>query len=106
MKTITVPADIVCKDPRTDAELCTKTMREFAFDVWLNDNRAGTKPAELFRWLKVCEKFENCKVGAVIELDDQDYDRLVAIVREPQASYPPIVAMQLLPFSDAVEKAT
>lgn len=45
------------------------------------------------------------EANGVIRLDDEDYDRLLAVVKKPDAGYPINPARVVLPFLDAIEGA-
>lgn len=81
-------------------------LSDLAFRVWLNDARAAETPVKIARWCRVVHAFDRAKEGDVLELEDADYATLIAIVREPHAALPALIAVQCLAFYDAIEKAS
>jgi hypothetical protein len=80
---------------------------KFALTVWLNDPRAIEGGfAKQVRWAKVLEKFAEALPGGHIALEDEDYNTLRPIVERPGGTLQPTIAVQLLPYSQAVLDAT
>ena len=50
--------------------------------------------------------FAGKQPGDVVEVPKEAYDKLLAVMRRPTGGYPPVIACHLLPFFDAIEKAT
>ena len=109
MKTITVPADITLADMLTGAKGETITFQSWAFGRWMNNPKAADSIVKLCRWMQVVNLFKAApKPGDEIKLEDEDHATLVTVVEDfaALAGVPPTVLVQLLPFFDAVTKAT
>ena len=109
MKTIHVPADVTLADPLTGAKGDTISFQAWSFGRWMNNAKAADSIVKLCRWMQVINAFKAAaKPGDEIKLEDEDHATLVAIVEDfaALAGVPPTVLVQLLPFYDAVTKAT
>jgi len=103
MKRFTVPADIQLHEPTTGERIDKPIpFRAYALKAWLNDKRMGSSPVALARLARFLPRFIEAKAGDVIELEDADHELLASIAREPEATFGPIYAVQLLPFASAL----
>lgn len=109
MRHITVPSPITVSVPFAEGGPPpeTITFQRFATLSWLNDDRAIAGGfAKQVRWAKVVDAFQQSETGATISLEDEDYNTLRTIVDAPSARLAPVIAIQLLAYSQAVIDAT
>jgi hypothetical protein len=112
MKYITVPYALTINptpevlDANPSAKPESMTFDKYARLCWLDDQRAieGGYVKQV-RWAVVVQKLQHAKGGDLVELEDEDYESLKAIVEMPTRWMPPMVMVQLLPFSQAVMDA-
>lgn len=104
MKTICVPQPITVSAPPelgSSAPPEEISFLKFALLSWLDDPRAIADGfAKTVRWAEVLRTFRSAT--DTIELDDEDYATLRRIVESPAGRLPPTIAIQLIPFSEAV----
>lgn len=107
MFTFTVPSSIILKDLITGQPGEAMSFRKHAYMVWFCDFRWSNPNTNIDRLIKVMPEFEK-KPGEVIQLEDQDYSILSAVIRTPSDGSPalgPLVQVQLRPFKDIVLNA-
>lgn len=103
--TVTLPAGMAVA-PAVLALLATPfSFARVAADCWLNDQRAGDTFVKLTRWSKVITAVTAAKAGETFKLDDEDWGTLKTIIETPAMGYPPVIAVRLLPFMNAVLEA-
>lgn len=121
MRYVPVPRDIILRDRLSgmtnDRE--PVTFRAWALGGPLNDPRHCRTPVETKRWLGIVEKFDAIPLewrdGIVVALEDEEHRLVCSILNEPMdptqmnptayKQQTPMVAVQLLPFQDAVLNA-
>jgi hypothetical protein len=96
------------RDSGGEVKGARQTFRAYAFDVWLDDNRAIEGGfSKQVRWSKVIDSFqENAVPGRWISMEDEDWNMLKGIVEKPSRALPPHITVQLMAFSRAVLEAT
>lgn len=106
MKRIIVPKDITLKSPLENKPGETISFQTWAFRHWMNHPEAAGSVVDLLRWGPVVEQFKSAKSpGDKITIEDQDHATLAKIVNKTATIEAPLVAMQLLPFVQAVLEA-
>ncbi len=106
MRYITIPEDIDLVDNVTDEPLGqTARFLDVLLGGFCRDAKWGASTDALFSCMAVRDAVRGKQSGDVVEVESADWERLVAIVREPTAPYNPILAVQTRTFFDAVLKA-
>lgn len=113
MKFIPVPSDVVLVNPQDGKRFKSAeggdepawSMYAFLLRWVLPDVKWGKTMVDVFAASKVKVAFEHAKVGDVVELEDDDYKRLLEIVRAPSNPYNPTIVLQCVEFLRAIEDA-
>jgi len=109
MRYVTIPDPIQLTNrangnPLTDngADIPPWTFHTFLLMRVLSDPGWGSNYAALRDAMHLDKTTDNLTPGAVLELTDDQWKKIVAIVERPQTPLNPIAGMQLMPFMDAV----
>lgn len=109
MKTITIPAPVVIKNPDgssvvdNEGNFLTITFQSFVSNTLLIDPKFGKGMADILSAVDIKQKL-NVATSELV-LDDADYDRLKAVAMEPSSSYNPVIVIQLSSFLTAIRDA-
>lgn len=115
MKSFIVPDTVKLTHPETGLaleEMPSITFRQYALRVWAPDERGiipegeQTQPEAVARWGEVIRVIKGCSPGDCIQLEDQDYSRLLKIVQRPKLVFgSPMLEVQCIDFPLAVINA-
>ncbi len=110
MKTIKIPQPVKLSNsddsPIKDdsgKELPEITFQQFIKNTILIDPKFGKSMADILTAVEIKNKLSTAT--DTLELENVDYDRLVAVVSEPSSAYNPVVVIQLVEFLLAVKNA-
>jgi len=110
MHYVQVPEAIQLKTPASQGGNAIgepKKFLDWMLEVVLNDPRGVEGgPVKMRHWQKIIDKFEKyCNPGDVVVLEDEEFRKLKEIASAPQARHQGLVAVQLIPFFEAVTEA-
>src|SRR5690348_15117948 len=117
MKFITVPEPIVLIDLITGSRIRRHldngeiideppiTMAKFLMTMLLVDVKFGKGLDTIISASNIKKAFDKAAPGEVVSLEDEDHALLVEVMKSPTNPYPPILALQYVPFFRAISLA-
>ena len=107
MRKIVVPQDIEIKldVPKPDDKPLIISFYQFLSQTVLTDQKFGKDMKSLMSAVSLKTTFKNAKPGDEVQVDNEEWELLNEIVKEPSQGYNPILAMELVPFMLVITEA-
>jgi uncharacterized protein (DUF1778 family) len=82
------------------------SFRRFIVSSILVDQRFGKTAADIISAAEIRKVIDNAKDGDVVELEKDDWQRLVDVIDNPTNPYVPVIMIQLASFLTAIKQAS
>jgi hypothetical protein len=103
---IAIPADVEATieidDKTTQPLKCS--LRDFIVRTVLRDQKWGADTDWLYAAMEIRGLFNTATPGQVVELTQDQYDKLLSVLNKPTNPYNPAVALELVSLFDAIRK--
>lgn len=98
----------VTDDPKAAVKQVPSIMsfRRFIVSSILVDQRFGKTAADIISAAEIRKVIDNAKDGDVVELEKDDWQRLVDVIDNPTNPYVPVIMIQLASFLTAIKQAS
>lgn len=104
MKKITIPQSIELEDIKdANGNKVVIEFKDFVGKTLLADPKFGKAMADILSAVEIKSKLS--AGDGVLELDNEDYEKLLSVAAEPSNAYNPVIVMQLVPFLLAIKNA-
>lgn len=109
MKTITIPENISIKDQNDNFALdssgkpASVSFASFVSNTLLVDAKFGKTLADILNAVSIKTKLTLAK--ETLELENDEWEKLYEVAKEPTNGYNPLIVMQLVPFLTAIRDA-
>lgn len=109
MKKITIPSNVTIVDqtgkPALDqnSQPVSISFKDFVTNTLLVDPKFGKTMLDVFSAVEIKEKLQTAQ--ETVELENADYERLLAVMTEPTNAYNPVIVIQVVSFLRAIQEA-